>query len=72
MLVLMLGALYARFGNVPAVAATIGGVAIAAAGLIIGTGFKMAAANGARPAAVLFALLAFVAVGILRWPLPVV
>jgi chromate transporter len=61
--------LYDRFAQVPAVDGAVGGVAAAAAGLFIGTALKLAGRLRPTRVAVLVGLLAFVAVGLLRWPL---
>ena len=72
-IILVLAVLYDRFGSLPPVNAAIGGVAAAAAGLVIGTAFKMIGKLRASTDAILIGVLAFVAVGLLRWPLlPVV
>jgi chromate transporter len=73
-LVLLLGALYARFGDVEALGRVLSGVAAAACGLIAATAAKML-----RPllrsgtiwgwGVVLAAILG---IGIFRWPLPLV
>ena len=69
LVILVLAALYDQFGSLPPVNRAIGGVAAAAAGLAIGTAFKMI--GKLRPTADAIAIggLAFVAVGLLRWPL---
>jgi chromate transporter len=70
-IVLILGALYERYGGIDDLQRILKGVAAAAAGLIIAIVIKMA-----RPILVklspapFIALAAFVAVGIMRWPLP--
>jgi chromate transporter len=70
-IVLVLGALYAEFGNVAYVRGFLAGVAPAAAGLMIATTFKMAKpllSRQAGPAPVIV-LAAIVAIGVMRWPL---
>jgi chromate transporter len=67
--VLVLGVLYTRFGQVPAVEALLRGVGPAAAGLIIATGLKMAAPMARAPRALGFLLAVFAGVALLRWPL---
>lgn len=73
-IVIGLGMLYGRFGALPQVQRAIIGVAAAAAGLVIATAARMAEpllrsrALSAAP----FMLAAFVAVGVLRLPLPYV
>ena len=75
-LVIAVGALYAHFGDLPALRRMLTGVAAAAAGLMLATVAKMARPlfkgpfkNCGRP---LIALSTFVAIGILHWPLPLV
>jgi chromate transporter len=70
-LVIVLSVLYALFGEISALQRILGGVAAAAAGLTISTGLKMAAPLfRERPSfAQGVAITAFVAVGILRWPI---
>lgn len=72
-LVLVLGALYARFGEVEVVRRILGGIAPAAAGLMLATAIKMAAPLFRRGAPAPFVVAAMITmVGILRWPLAVV
>jgi len=73
-LIIAVGALYAHYGDLPALRRALTGVAAAAAGLMLATVAKMA-----RPLfkdraliAPLIALSTFVAIGILHWPLPLV
>lgn len=66
-------ALYAQYAGVPLVSAAVIGAAAGAAGLAMGTGLKMARKIKPTPLSMLVAAAAFVAVGILEWPLvPVV
>ena len=67
--VLSLGALYERFGDHLVVQRAIGGMAAAAAGLVVATAFKIAAPLGWQWRGMLIAGLAFVAIGWLQWPL---
>ena len=71
LVVTLLSLIYARYGDVAALQRVLGGVAAAAAGLTISTGLKMAGpllrerpgfAHGVATAA-------FLAVGVLSWPL---
>jgi chromate transporter len=72
-IVTALGAAYARYAGVPGVAAAVIGAAAGAAGLVMGTGLKMARRIRPAPLSLLVAAAAFVAVGLLEWPLvPVV
>jgi chromate transporter len=65
-IVTALGALYQHFAALPQVQAAISGSAAAAAGLVLGTALKMARRLHPTATAIVFGLLAFVAVGILR------
>jgi chromate transporter len=73
-IVTILAMLYARYGEIAWLQGILGGVAAAAAGLIIATVGKMAKPLFSRSLdfAPFVALAVFVAVGILRWPLPYV
>lgn len=70
-LVTLLSLLYAHFGEITALQRVLGGVAAAAAGLTISTGLKMAGPLlRERPGfAHAVATAAFLAVGVLSWPL---
>jgi chromate transporter len=67
--VLALAALYARYGQLAFVRGALAGISAVAAGLVVAMGLQMAAPLVRNPRAVAFGLLAFVAVGVLRWPL---
>ena len=77
-LIIAVGALYAHYGDLPALRRMLTGVAAAAAGLMIATVAKMARPlfriPSKNPAAItpLIAVATFVAIGILHWPLPLV
>ena len=73
-LIIAVGALYAHYGELPALRRMLTGVAAAAAGLMLATVAKMARPLFKNRAVVapLIALLTFVAIGILHWPLPLV
>lgn len=72
-IVLVLGALYARYGDIDALQRVLGGVAAAAAGLIVAVVIKMAQPLlRAGTPALAIAAAGFIAIGILRWPLPYV
>ena len=64
-----LALIYDRFAAHPSVQAALAGTAAAAAGMVIGTALKMARNLKPTRAALLFGLLAFVAVGLLQLPL---
>jgi chromate transporter len=70
-IVLVLGALYERYGGVDDLQRILRGVAAAAAGLIVAIVIKMAKPMvRALSPAPFVALAAFAAIGIMRWPLP--
>ena len=69
---LLLGLLYARYGEMPAVQSVLYGVTLVGAGLIIATGIRMALNVKQRAVYLPFAGAAFVALLILHWPLPAV
>jgi chromate transporter len=71
LLVTLLGLLYASYGEIAALQRILAGVAAAAAGLTISTGLKMAGPLlRERPGfAHGVAIAAFLAVGVLRWPI---
>jgi chromate transporter len=77
-LIIAVGALYAHYGDLPALRRMLTGVAAAAAGLMIATVDKMARPLFRMPSknpaviAPLIAVATFVAIGILHWPLPLV
>jgi chromate transporter len=72
-IVLLVTAAYAQYATHPAVAGALKGMGAVAAGLIVGTGFKLAAALRVNPmglpACAAAGALAFAAVALLRWPL---
>lgn len=70
--VLLLGALYTGYAQVPAVAAALRGVSAVAAGLIMATALRMAASPRMRSWRAVFGVLAFGAVSYLRLPLALV
>jgi chromate transporter len=67
--VLSLALLYDRFGHLPGIDALLRGVGAAAGGLVLATGVKMAETLPRTARAMAFLVLAFVAIGLLRWPL---
>jgi chromate transporter len=70
-IVITLGALYARFGEIDALRRILEGLAAAAAGLIIGTVAKMAEPllRGPLTPAPFMVAIVFVAVVVMKWPL---
>ena len=73
-IVVVLAALYARYGDLAALGRILSGVTCAAVGLLIAVVAKMALPLFAKRLdwAPLIAIIAFIGVAILRWPLPYV
>jgi chromate transporter len=71
-IVLVLGAVYGRFGQLPAVQHLFIGLAAAASALVLATALRIAAPLRHRPVGILIAAATFVAIAMLRVPLPVV
>ena len=73
LLVLMLGYLYARHGSHPNLAGALRGMGAVAAGMIIATGLRLAAALRTNPLGIALCgalgAATFVAIALLRWPL---
>jgi chromate transporter len=67
--VLVLAALYARFGQVPGIDAILHGLGAAVAGLVIATALKMAGSLLRSPRFVGFLAVTFGAIALLHWPL---
>jgi chromate transporter len=73
LIVTSLAVVYGRFAAVPDVEAALAGAAAGAAGLVAGTALKMAQRIKLTPLALLVGMAAFLATGLLGWPLvPVV
>jgi chromate transporter len=72
LIVLVLAALYARYGDVEALSRILGGMASAAAGLLLAMVAKMMLPMVSKGStfAPFVAVAAFVTVGLLQWPLP--
>ncbi len=68
-IVLGLGALYDRFGEIPAVQSMLRGIAAVGAGLILAMGIDMARDLRAQPELFAVTGAVLVAIAILRWPL---
>jgi chromate transporter len=73
-IVTVLGVLYAQFGDLAVLSRILTGITAAAAGLILATTVKMAIPLVKQPQVwpKAVALVAFAAIGLIRWPLPVV
>ena len=72
LIALLLGLLYAAYGEIPAVQSVLYGITLVGAGLIIATGIRMGLNVKQRGVYLPFALAAFVALVLLHWPLPIV
>src|SRR5579884_568965 len=71
-LVIIIGAIYARYGDLPVLRRMLTGVASAAAGLMLATVAKMARPLFRNRAVVapVIAIATFLVVGVMHWPLP--
>lgn len=69
LVVIGMGMLYQRFGALPQVQLALGGMSKVAAGLLLATVIKLAMVLPRKLRPWLFCVLAFGAVGVLRWPL---
>jgi chromate transporter len=69
LVVIGMGMLYQRFGDLPQVQQALAGMSKVAAGLLLATVIKLAMVLPRRLLPCLFGVLAFTAVGIMRWPL---
>lgn len=72
LVILAMAGLYDRFAGLPLVQSALSGTAAAAAGMVIGTALRMGQRLKAPPALWALGALAFIACGLLRWPLPYV
>jgi|HubBroStandDraft_6_1064221.scaffolds.fasta_scaffold63549_3 chromate transporter len=74
LLVMFVGAIYAHYGDLPALRRMLTGVAAAAVGLLMATVAKMALPlfRSSNVTAPLISLATFIAIGIVHWPLPLV
>ena len=68
-IILVLAAVYGQVAQFDAVRGASGAVSAAAAGLMLAVGFKMARPIQRVPWQIGIAVIAFVAIGLLRWPL---
>jgi chromate transporter len=69
---LSLGVLYLEYAHLPVLRNVLGGIAAAAAGLLIATGVRLLMPHRRRPTALLFAALAFVLITFAHLPLLIV
>ena len=72
LIALMLGLLYAGYGEVPVVQSMLHGITLVGAGLIIATGLRMGSNVKDRAVYLPFTVAAFVALAIFHWSLPMV
>jgi chromate transporter len=72
LLVMFVGAIYAHYGEAPALRRMLTGVAAAAVGLLMATVAKMAGPlfRSSNVTAPLISLATFISIGIVHWPLP--
>jgi chromate transporter len=66
---LVLGILYLQYPHLPVIQNILGGIAAAAAGMLIATGIKMLMPHRRRPTALFFAMLAFAGIIVAKLPL---
>jgi len=69
LVVIGMGVLYQQYGALPQVQQALAGMSIVAAGLLLATVIKLAMILPRRWRPWLFGMLAFVGVGVMRWPL---
>jgi chromate transporter len=67
-----LGILYTRYGQLPGVDGMLRGIAAAGAGLVSATGLKFAMSPRMRSPLAIFAIASFVLSALLKWPLALV
>ena len=72
LIALLLGLLYATYGEIPMVQSMLYGITLVGAGLIIATGIRMGSNVKQRAVYLPFAVAAFIALVFLHWPLPLV
>jgi chromate transporter len=69
LVVIGMGVLYQHYGSLPQVQQALGGMSKVAAGLLLATVIKLAMVVPREVRPIAFGLLAFGAVGVMRWPL---
>jgi len=72
LIVLLLGLLYDRYGQLSQAQGLLRGIAAVGCGLLFGTAWRMALALKLKRLFLPFTLAVFVAVALLRWPMPIV
>jgi chromate transporter len=68
-IVMTLGILYVRYGGAPLIQGALRGMTAVAAGLVLTTGLKLAKSQPRTLRALVFGVAAWVAIGLLRWPM---
>jgi chromate transporter len=71
-IVLLLAMIYDAYGALPEAQRMLRGIAAAGSGLLFAMAFRMAMAIKHKPFFLPFTLLVFIAIALLRWPLPAV
>jgi chromate transporter len=69
LVVVGMGILYQNYGRLPYVQQALGGMSSVAAGLLVATVIKLAAVLPRQWRPWIFGALAFIGVGVMRWPL---
>jgi len=72
LIALVLGMLYDQYGSLPQVQGMLRGIAAVGCGLLVATAWRMGVALTAKRVFLPFVVLVFVAVALLRWPMPAV
>jgi chromate transporter len=70
-IVIVLGVVYDQYAGLPVVRHAFAGLAAAGSGMVLANAFKIAAPLRTRPLGIVLAAMSFVAIAIIRWPLPV-
>jgi len=71
-IMVLLGILYTRYGQMEGVDGVLRGVAAAGAGLVVAAGLKFAASPRMRSPLAVFAVAAFILSAVVKWPLALV
>jgi chromate transporter len=71
-IIIALGVLYERYGDIPMVNAMLRGISAVASGLILSTGLKMAADLLKQPLLLACSGLMLFGIAVMRWPMPAV
>ena len=71
-IMVVLGMLYVRYGQLPGIDGLLRGVACAGAGLVVATGLRFAVSPRMRSPLVIFAIAAFILSAWVKWPLALI